>query len=238
MNNPTFTNIFEMYYRLYRAEATVPTSTDDEYTIAISLVNEAISRWANYDGVYWKELFTTALTTVGSGAVTTITSGTTGYAAPDDMREAGGFVKLKDSDGLTKQTYPIIDPQDGQFKDDLGTYCYFTGDPANGFVLHLNPTPDAALDGLDIDYVYYKKPTELATGSDVTECPNSMFLVHRMLANRFRASRNPYYSSALRDAEDALSIMKLDNDSGNWANPWKLADNSGSVWGGSAGGGW
>lgn len=238
MNNPTFTNIFEMYYRLYRAEATVPTSTDDEYTIAKSLVNEAISRWSNYDGVYWKELFTTAQTTTGSGAVTTVASGTTTYAAPDDMREAGGFVKIKDSDGNTVQSYTIVDPQDAQFMSDDNTYCYFTGNPASGFTLNLNPAPTSNLDGKSIDYVYYKKPTELEDASDETECPNAMFLVHRMLANRFRASRNPYYSSALRDAEDALSIMKLDNDSGNWANPFKLQDRSGTVWGQQSGGGW
>jgi hypothetical protein len=52
-----------------------------------------------------------------------------------------------------------------------------------------------------------------------------------MLAQRFRVSRNPYYSSALRDAEDALRIMQMDNNSGNWADPWSVPDRSGSVWG-------
>jgi len=309
MNNPTYDEIFSMMYTLYRAEATVPvgeglasTAWDDEYVIGMRLANEAIQRWANYDGVYWKELFDTNQSD-GSGTQT-ITTGTTTYSAPTNMREAGGFVKVKDSSGNTVQSYPIIEPQEAQFRDDNGTYCYFTTSPhyystgtasqstttitgsgttwtsamvgmefvfatgesatitafgsttsltasvsqtvasttyninTSGYKLHLNPAPTATINGYDIDYVYYKKPTELTTGLSRTECPNGMFLVHRMLANRFRASRNPYYSSALRDAEDALSIMKLDNDSGNWANPWKLADNSGSVWGGSAGGGW
>ena len=62
--------------------------------------------------------------------------------------------------------------------------------------------------------------------------PNPYFIVHRMLAQQFRASRNPYYSSALRDAEDALKIMQIDNNSGSWANPWSQADNSGTVFGG------
>ena len=52
-----------------------------------------------------------------------------------------------------------------------------------------------------------------------------------MLAQRFRVSRNPYYSSALRDAEAAIKVMQMDNNSGSWANPWAVADNSGSSWG-------
>ncbi len=33
--------------------------TDDEYTIAKRLANEAINHWKTYDNTYWKELFTT-----------------------------------------------------------------------------------------------------------------------------------------------------------------------------------
>lgn len=228
-----FDTIFSVYYNLYRAEADTPASTDDEYVVALSLSKEAITRWSNYDGTYWKELFTTLQdsTQVSPALVTTITAGTSTYTAPTDMREAGGFVKLLDADGRTVQRYPIIEPEQAQFKGDDSTYCYFTGDPNNGFVLHLNPTPGASLDGLEIDYVYYKKPTYFATGTDKTEMADPMFIVHRMLANRFRVSRNPYYSSAKIDAEDCLRTMQADNNSGNWADPWKLQDSSGSVWG-------
>ena len=40
----TFDDVFNAFYRLYRAEAEVPASTDDEYTIAMELANEAIRR--------------------------------------------------------------------------------------------------------------------------------------------------------------------------------------------------
>lgn len=229
----TFDQIFQTFYTLYRAESDTPASTDDEYIVALSLSKEAITRWANYDGTYWKELFTTLQdsTQVSPALVTTITAGTSTYTAPTDMREAGGFVKLLDADGRVVQRYPIIEVEQVQFKGDDSTYCYFTGDPNNGFVLHLNPSPNANLDGLEIDYVYYKKPTYFTTGTDKTEMADPMFIVHRMLANRFRVSRNPYYSSAKIDAEDCLRTMQADNNSGNWASPWTLPDNSGSVWG-------
>jgi len=231
----TFDEIFAAYYALYRAEATTPASTDDEYTIGLRLANEAIQRWANYDGVYWKELFTTFQT---SGDGTTASTDTTQYDGPGDMKEAGGFVRILDSDNNTIRTYPLIEPHEGQFKIDRGQYAYFTGDPNNGFTLNLNPSPDSAIDGKNIEFDYYKTPTLLTTGSDVPDMLNPYFIVHRMLANRYRASRNPYYKDALRDSEDMLKVMQMENMSGSWANPWRLQDNSGAQFGSSQSGSW
>lgn len=290
-----FDSIFEAYYNLYRAEADTPADTDEEYTIAMRLINEAVNRWAVYDGTYWKELYTTNQSD-GSGAQTVVT-GQTAYLAPTNFQEAGGFVKIKNSSGNTVQSYPILEPQDAQFRDDNSTYCYFTkgklyyntgtasqsgttitgsgttftaamvgmefqfttGETAtitaytsatsitasvsqtvasstyrivnNGWTLNLNPAPDASTNGFDIDYVYYKKPRLVTSGDTIVEMSDPYFAVNRMLAQRFRVSRNPYYSSALRDAEDSLKTMQMDNNSGNWANPWKVADNSGTNWG-------
>lgn len=227
----TFDDIFTAFYTQYRAEKDVPASTDDEYTIALRLANEAIRRWENYDGTYWNELFTTAQTG-STGATLTVATGTKTYAAPTAMREAGGFVRIIDlTTGNTLRHYNIIQPPEAQFLNDSAVCAYFTGNPASGFTLHLNPAPDAAVNGKSLDYVYYKKATEFATGTDKTEMKEPYFIVHRVLANRFRASRNPYYTSALRDAEDALKTMQTDNNSGNWADPWKVPDNSGAAFG-------
>lgn len=223
-----FDDIFEAYYNLYRLEAETPATTDDEYPVAMRLANEAVNRWAAYDGTYWRQLFTTLNL---AGETTTVATGTVEYDAPDDFKEAGGFIRIRDASNNTVRTYPILEPQDVQFKGDNSTYCYFTGDPGNGFTLHLNPSPDSSINGYTIDYVYYKKPTLFTTGTDVTEMAEPYFIVHRMLANRFRGSRNPYYGTAKADAEDLLKTMQAANNSGNWADPWKLADNSGSTWG-------
>lgn len=290
-----FDEIFEAYYNLYRLEADTPSSSDDEYPVAIRLANEAIRRWASYDGTYWKELYDTNQND-GTGSQT-IVSGTTAYAAPTNFREAGGFIRVKDSNGNTIQKYPIIEPQEAQFQGDNSTYCYFTNSPLyystgtasqaattitgvgttwtsamvgmefvfatgqsatitavasttsmtasvsqtvasaayrilnKGYTLNLNPAPTSSLDGKDIDYVYYKYPRLVTAGATTVEMGEPYFMVHRMLANRFRGSRNPYYGSAKLDAEDALKTMQMINNSGSWADPWKLADNSGSIFG-------
>jgi hypothetical protein len=223
-----FDEIFAEYYTLYRAEAEVPANDDDEYIIAMQLANNAIRRWANYDNTYWKELFALSNDSFSDGTVTTV-AGTTTYDAPSDMKEAGGYVKVIGGTGNMQMGLPLIDPQEGQFKGDQGRYAFFTGDPNNGFVLNLNQAPTAS--GETLQYMYYRLPDLITQGSDRPQMSNPAFMVDFMLANRFRASRNPYYSTAKRDAENALGQMKMANDSGGWANPWSVADRSGSVWG-------
>jgi hypothetical protein len=298
-NNLTYDDIFTSYYTLFRADSDVPASTDAEYTVGMRLANEAINYWSNYDGTYWKELFDT--NQVDGSGTQTIATGTTTYSAPTNFREAGGFVKVLDTNGTEQTRYPIIDPQEAQFKDSNSRYCYFTSTPhyystgtasqsattvtgvgttwtaamvgmefifatgesatitaftsttsltasvsqtvasttyhidTLGYKLHLNPAPTSNLNGKFIDYVYYKQPTLFTTGTSRTEMANPYFIVHRMLGMQFRAARNPYYQSAIKDSENTIRVMQLDNNSGSWANPWELADNSGSVWGESYG---
>lgn len=222
--------LFKQYYFQYRSEAQTPPSTDDEYTIFVGLANEAINRWASYDNTFWKELYTTNQLD-GSGD-TTLAANTTEYQAPSNMRIAGGFIRVFDNLGNTRERLPIIEAQEAQFQGDATHYAYFIGDPNNGFTLNINPVPESNLVGMNFDYVYYKQPTLLATGSDLPEMSQPYFIVHRALASRFRGSRNPYRDDAKSDAEDVLKTMQMENNSGNWSDPWKLADHSGGVFGG------
>lgn len=225
-----YDDIFEAYYTQYRAEADVPNSTEDEYAIGIPLANEAINRWEHYDNTLWHELYST-LQLSGDGD-STIVTGQTDYIVPADFTVAGGDVIILDTDGTRLKTYPYIPPEEVQFMGDTAMYSFFTGSPAGGYTMSINPAPDSTISGKLINYLYYKKATRLSRGSSRTEMGDPYFIVHRMLANRFRASRNPYYTSAKADAEDSLRTMQLQNNSGNWANPWSLPDHSGTQFGG------
>jgi hypothetical protein len=222
-----YNEIFQQYYNLYRAEATTPDSTDDEYVIGMRFANDAIRRWASYDNTMWKELFGKS-TDDGNGQTTT--AGTTDYDGPDDLRDLGGYIILRNTDGTINKRIPVLDPQQGQFRGESSNYAYFTGDPGNGYTIHFNSAPTES--GLTIDFDYYKKPTLITSGSSKPQMSNPDFIVDHMLANRYRASRNPYYGTAKRDAENKLAQMKMENDSGSWSNPWVIPDNSGTVWGG------
>jgi hypothetical protein len=225
--------LFADYYTQYRGQAQVPAFTDPEYTIFISYAREAIGRWASYDNTYWRELFTKL--SEASDGDSTIVLGQTAYACPSDMKEVGGYLRVIDpTTGATARRYMIIDPNEAQFKVDSGYYCYFTGDPQNGFTMTMNPTPDSAIIGFPFDYVYYKLPTfwdSTSQPTDTTEMSEPYFIVHRALAARFRSTRNPYYNTAKGDGEDVLKIMQMNNNSGSWANPWQLEDNTGTQWG-------
>jgi hypothetical protein len=219
--------IFEAYWTQYRGETDVPASTDPEYIVGIGLANEAINHWETYDGTFWKELFAYFKDEDGS----TISTGVTQYDTTSEFKEAGGKVRVIDANGRTLQRYPIIDIHEAQFKGDDDTYAYFSGNPRDGYVLNLNPAPPSTLNGMRVDYPFYKLATKFATGTDVSEIPDPYFIVHRMLANRFRSSRNPYYNDAKKDAENSLGKMKTDNDSGSWSNPFQVKDRSGSAFG-------
>lgn len=218
--------LFAAYYVQYRTEAITPNSTDDEYIIFTGIANEAINRWANYDNTFWKELWQT-LQIAGDGDLQLV-AGQNEYVAPDDMRIAGGKIRIFDSNGATRLRIPIIEPQDAQFMSDTAKYAFFTGDPNNGFTLTINGDITSDLDGLNMNYVYYRKPDLLTQGGtgDLVQMSQPYFIVHRSLSTRFRGSRNPYYLSAKNDAEDILRTMQMENNSGTWADPWKLADNS------------
>jgi hypothetical protein len=224
-----FDEIFEAYYNLYRMEAETPETTDDEYTVALRLANEAVNRWELYDNTNWRYLYNTLQ--LADDGDTIIVTGTTEYEAPSDMQKPSGFVKVLDSNGSMMQKYPIIEPNQVEFQGDDSEYAYFIGDPNNGFTLNINPAPTSTLNGMDLQYIYYKKASKFTTGDDFTQCPDSYFLINRMLAQRFRGSRNPYYQSAKNDAENALGQMKMTNDSGSPANTPEMADNSGNQWG-------
>jgi hypothetical protein len=225
----TYDQLFAAYYPLYVPQSAIPPSTDEEYKIGMVLANEAINHWAHYDGTVWRELIQT-LQVSQNGDLLTV-SGQATYAAASDMDKPGGFLRLFDSNGTTQARIPIIEPQEAQFRNDQASYCYFTVDPIQGWTLVINPAPLNATVGLNMDYVYYRKPTLITKGSDTPDMSNPYFIVHRMLANRYRSSRNPYYGVAKDDAENALRIMQLENNVGTWANPWSIPDNSGSTWG-------
>lgn len=164
-------------------------------------------------------------TGTASQATTTVTGvGTTFTSAMVGMQIQYSTGEIATITGFTSTTSLTVSPS-----QTVDSTTYKIVNP--GYTLNLNPAPQSNLDGLDIDYTYYKTPATYTTGLSQTEIPDPWFVIHRMLANRFRVSRNPYYQTAKADAENSLQKMQMDNNSGTWANPWQMSDNSGATWG-------
>lgn len=215
----TFDNIFATYYVEFRGDSDVPDSTDPEYLMALRFANVAINRWKQADGVLWNELWTTrALEEDGEDEL--IADQTT-YEAPANFVAPGGYVRLGGSANGT-MTIQVYAPEEAQTMS--GTFAYFTGNPSAGYTLNFSQVADN-LDGLAIDYDYYKSPTHLTRGRDIPDLADPYFLVNSMLADRFRAARNfPAYQTARRDADTALQNMITRNAMGTPTRGWTIRD--------------
>jgi hypothetical protein len=221
-----FETLFGIYYNLYRGEATPPGTTDDEWKIAARNYNAALLRMSTYDDVKWNFMWGTAQT-ASTGTHVLATADTT-YTAPTDMQEPGGILTYIDTNS-NRLNYQIVQPHQVQTLEQLSTYGYFTGNSQTGFTLNVNPSPSSTQNGWGIDYDYYKKPTLLdpdtEAGTSLLPGGDPMFYVNFMLSMRYRNTRNyPSYSTALRDAEEALKLMKIKNNSGSYFNSWGVSD--------------
>lgn len=231
----TFSQLFGIYYTLYRGEDSPPATTDPEWVIAIRLYNNALMRLVAMDDTKWNFLYGTlqGSSQVSPALVRTLASSTTSYTAPTDMAEPGGQLSYVDLSS-NRSNYPIIQPHEVQIQNKQNKYGYFTGDQQTGWVLHTNPVPTTTEVGFGIDYVYYKKPTLLIsatadgtveTGASVIAGGDPAYYYNHMLANRWRPDENfNAYQTALRDSEEALKNMKLKNNSGSYYNPWGVSD--------------
>lgn len=240
----TFKNLFGIFYNLYRGEATPPTTSDDEWPIAIRNYNDALYRIQSADDTKWNWLFQTLQNSAQSSPVLvrTLVASTRTYTAPEEMLEPGGQFQLTDSAGNITN-YPVVQRWENQAISNNETYGYFTGNRMAGFVFNINPSPSVAngLAGLTLDYTYYRKPALLIasiddgvveTGTSIIEGCDPSYLYNHMLAQRLKVDENwSGYQVAMRDAEEALKNMKLKNNSGAFYGQWLLKDTSGTSWG-------
>jgi hypothetical protein len=217
-----FDSIFAEYYTLYRGQATnLPKSGDPEYQIALQLAKNAIRKWDRVDGQLWDELWTTAQED-GSGELV-VAVGTFEYDAPDNMRKPPAFVNLRTGTGDFTRI-KVVKPHEAENFSSLSTVAYFTGNPNNGFTLHLDNI-QANYDGYDIDYLYVTKPKFPTQGSDRPQMSDPNFMIQDMLASRFANARNGFgYKTAKAEATAALLNMKIENNTGTYGNSSNLGD--------------
>lgn len=221
----TFGDIFNEFYTLYRAQGSdIPVFGDREYTTGIHLGNNAIKKWERADGIEWREL----QNTLQNGDGGTISSGTTEYDAPSDMRKPPAFIRLGSS------FVPVIDPQEVKLHTDT-SYAYFLGGASSNFTMVIPDGLSSTYDGQDIDYLYQQKATLLRTdvtpAATVPQMSDPNFMIQDMLAARFLQSRNGMgYNVAREEADRALANMKVQNNTGTFAHPSVMPSTS-AGWG-------
>lgn len=209
----TFDEIFREYYTLYRGQASkIPVFGDREYSTAIILANAAIKKWERADGILWKELFTT----LADDGAQTVVAGTTEYEAPTNMMSPPSWISIGGSQ------YEVVPTQDvSVYTSGTSRVAWFTGDPSNGFILHLPAGSASQSNGLVLDYPYYKRATQLSFSKSPAaikpEMSDPTFMIQDMLATRAQQARNGFvFKAAKAESTASLANMKIKNDSGSY----------------------
>lgn len=233
----TFETLFGLYYTKYRGEETPPDDDDPEWKIAVRNYNSALERLEDYDDTRWDFLKTTlgASAQVSPVLDRTLTTADTSFVAPTDMLFPGGLYWKIDTNLNRTPPRKIYKLEDIGTLSQNSQYGYFIGDKNNGYTFYLNPAVPAEENAWTLDYMYYKKATRLnpltETGTSIVVGASGEFLSGYMAAQRFLDSRNfPAYQVMKRDSEEALKMMKLRNNSGDFYNPPMIQD-TGPGWG-------
>jgi len=182
---------------LYEADSVVPTSTEEDYLVWTKLFNISIGLWEMEEGVLWKELFV-KLADAADGTKTT-TANTYTYSVPTNFRfPASGYVWVGTAPNAT--AFRVLRQEEVQlFQNNTEKWCYFLMDGTP--TLEFNPLCTLTT-GHTISYMYYKKATALATGSDTFEMSDPMFAVYYALSELKKEEGDP--------TANAITTQKLE----------------------------
>jgi hypothetical protein len=184
-----------------------PETTDDEWTLRLSLINQAIGKWETQDSL-WDELWNTYT------HASTVANGDSDYVLTlTDLRFPGGFVKLT-LDG-SDSWIEVISPEEFQKYGGSARVVYFTGNESDGWTLNLGWTPETGdgTVGATITFPYYKKATRLSATTDKSEIPDPNFIVYDVAATKsLLESKNNQFSVYSAESLNIMDRMRTMNE--------------------------
>ena len=182
---------------IYEGDVDYPDDpSDEDWQIRLELINVAITEWASTPNVLWHELVEL-------------------YYAPydDPLTCPTNFDRMYCGEivcnGKTIKQINIEDSVNYQKGDE--TCFYVLGNPVDGYTINLLglELPDRP----EIHYLYIKKPTRVSEGEDVSECPDSTYIVHRVVAGLCDQDSDPRANKELTMSQTLLAQMIVRNSS-------------------------
>lgn len=211
----TENEIIDIVYSLYETDDTGWDTASSEYLSARIICNAAIKKWEMFDNTVWRELWTT-LDDAADGDKT-ITAGTYDYDCPTNFAKPSSWVRLTDSNDSTT-IYKVVSPEElSRYTDSKDSFCYFTGNPKDGYDLHFNPNLTLTT-GDTIHYEYYKVATLFTASNSTTEVPDPYYLVYYTLA-RLLKNDGEDYSEEANQWRELLENMRVTNMAGYFDIP-------------------
>lgn len=196
---------------LYDQDQDVPGATEEDYLVRRDIINMGIGFWEGFEGTEWIPLWTT-LATNSTGGETTVATGDTQSDCPTALVRIGKYIKL--TSGTNKVLYERKTPQEAEelvANGSTAKFFWLSGKP-NAYKINWNPTIPADYNGYTISYQYYKKATLIAATTDVSDAPDSMFLVHYLLSWLFKTDDPGKGREQLDMANSLIGSMKKQND--------------------------
>lgn len=178
---------------IFQEDPTAPTAGGDTWNLYLAYLNMAQQEWQ--EAYPWTTLYK---------EVNTMTSQSTGNATlslPSDFRKVDGFLKI--SDGGTG-SYKQVDPDKRDQMTPADKYYYILGYPGS-YNMVINPGTHGS--GSSIFYSYWSVAQSLASGADVSVCPDPAFLVQRTLGYLWEARDDARFPGAKAEAEKLLTRM-------------------------------
>lgn len=207
---------------LLEGDSDTPGSTTDEYLLRRALLNQGISTWEKE--AQWRELFV-KLADAADGDKT-IVGAQADYDCPTDFLFPLGYLRVSTSTSCdyypykTLQSYQLI-----ATTDTTTEFYYVTGNPQDGYTIHIHPTPSSAADGNTISYEYYKTADTLAATTTTPELSDPLFLVaYALYLLRRRKGDIVGSREALAEATARLDTMKERNAMTPWYTQTKIPD--------------
>lgn len=193
---------------LYEGDSSVTSEGEEDYTVWTSYLNLAINLWENEEGVLWKELFV-KLADASDGDKTS-SAGDWSYDCPSDFRfPASAYVWL--GSGSNKYVYRVIQQEEVQlYENNTDRWCYFLQDGSP--TLEFNPNL-VIPDSYTISYNYYKKASQVSTGTDTFEMADPMFAVYYAVSELKREEGD---TSGAVIATQKMEAMKTANVMPAW----------------------
>ena len=204
----TLEEILKKIHRMYENNTDYPSSGDEDYTLRLGLVNDAIQEWADTENVKWATLFKTETGT---------TSGST-ISCPSNLVSVSSLLKIGNNYYIWKK----VDEAMVLIKNNPSAKIFWiTGSPGN-YVININPIPT---EGETYTYYYYKTPNSLSSASDIPEMTKPMFIVYWVLARLYEADGdNNKLSFYEQKAVDKLNEMIVENEAPPYNTPFNLLD--------------
>jgi len=172
-----------------------------DYALRLNYINRRERTWSEIGK--WQSLVKEYNT------LTSTISGNCSISLPSDFRSLAILPQIS-FDGTQTLEFQDIRPQDeSKFDPRTSAYVKLMGNPANGYVMRVNPpvTSGQLASGASIKIVYYSTPASLLSPSDITACPNPEYLVQGVIADVWESKEDPRYQNAKSEANTLLQNM-------------------------------